>query len=93
MEEAAESIKSDPFEIKDADSLAEASETPGKVDAHEMRQVDSQEMRKVDAHEVRQVDSEEMKKVDAQEMRQVDSHKMRQVDAHEMGGSMPMPTR
>jgi len=50
-------------------------------------------MRKVDAHEMRQVDSEEMRKVDAHEMRQVDSQEIRQVDAHEMGGSMPMPTR
>jgi len=39
MEEAAESIRSDPFEIKDADSLAEASATPGNVDAHEVRSI------------------------------------------------------
>ena len=75
--EAAKGIRSDPFGIKDADSLAEASPTPGKVDAHEMRQVDSQEMSKVDAHEVRQVDSHKM--------RQVDAHEMRQAGAHEAG--------
>ena len=81
MNESTEIIRSDPFEIKDADSLAEASATPGNANAREP-ETGAHELRHADAHKTRHVDAREPE-TGAHELRQPNAHKTRHADARE----------